>query len=168
MLYRSKIKIFWKVRGCPRRFALPLKAKDIDTTLSYGPFSENERKVPNEISNEFDSNVQVSSDRNLLENPKSDSEESDFNDQPNDEDIWESHYARRCFKTLEMRNFLLLWNLRNVEFLTTLITVLHHSGCLHDFMLLVTQLADGSFSPSNIAFLLFLERAKWQFLLTTT
>ena len=67
-----------------------------------------ERKVPNEISNEFDSNVQGSSDRNLLENPKSDSEESDFNDQPNDEDIWESHYARRCFETLEMWNFLLL------------------------------------------------------------
>ena len=108
MLYRSKRNIFWKVRGCPRRFALPLKTKAIDTTLSYGLFSENERKVPNEISNEFDSNVQGSSDRNLLEDPKSDSEESDFSDKPNDEDIWENHYARICFENLEMWNFLLL------------------------------------------------------------
>ena len=76
--------------------------------MSYGLFSENERKVPNEISNEFDSNMQGSSDRNLLEDPKSGSEESDFNDQPNDEDIWENHYARRCFENLEMWNFLLL------------------------------------------------------------
>ena len=57
---------------------------------------------------------------------------------------------------------------RSVDFLTALISVLHQSGCLCDFMLLVTQLAEGSFSPMNIAFLLCLERAKWQSLITTT
>ena len=35
-------------------------------------------------------------------------------------------------------------------------------------MLLITQLADGSSSPSNIVFYLHLERARWQSLLTTT
>ena len=35
-------------------------------------------------------------------------------------------------------------------------------------MLLVTQLAEGTFSPMNIAFLLCLEHAKWQSLITTT
>ena len=82
-----KEKNILKSQGMSKKVCITFKNEAIDTTLSYGLFSENEIKVPNEISNEFYSNVQGSSDRNLLEDPKSDSEESDFNDQPNDEDI---------------------------------------------------------------------------------
>ena len=96
--------------------------------------------------------------QDLLADPSSDFNGiNGDNDLPNNDDIWNSQYARRCFERL-----------RSAEFLTALISVLHQSGCLLDFMLLVTQLADGTFSPMNIAFLLCLEHAKWQSLITTT
>ena len=49
-----------------------------------------------------------------------------------------------------------------------LVQKLYRTQCLQDFILLVTQLADGSLSPLNIAFLLCLECAKWQSLKSTT
>ena len=39
---------------------------------------------------------------------------------------------------------------------------------IQDFMTLVTSISDGSLSPTNISFLLCLERAKWQSQKTTT
>ena len=96
--------------------------------------------------------------RYLLADPSSNSDGiNGDNDLPNNDDIWNSQYARRCYERLG-----------SAEFLTALISVLHQSGCLCDFMLLVTQLAEGTFSPMNIAFLLCLEHAKWQSLITTT
>ena len=97
--------------------------------------------------------------QDLLADPSSDSDgtNADNDHVPNNADIWRSEYARRCFETL-----------KSVEFLTALISVLHQSGCLCDLMLLVTQLAEDTFSPMNIAFLLCLECAKWQSLITTT
>ena len=58
--------------------------------------------------------------------------------------------------------------IRNQQILRNLLENLYVAGCLPDFMLLVTQLASGKLSPLNIAFLLCLERAKWQSLKSTT
>ena len=51
--------------------------------------------------------------------------------------------------------------------LKKLIDVLYSNNCLHDFMLLIQQIANKSIPVTNIAFLLCLERAKWQSLAST-
>ena len=58
--------------------------------------------------------------------------------------------------------------LRSNQLLRRLIENLYAADCLSDFMVLIKQLADGSLSPTNIAFLLCLERSHWQSLVTTT
>ena len=60
-----------------------------------------------------------------------------------------------------------LKELSNHVLLKNLIDVLYSKNCLHDFMLLFRQLADKSLPVKNIAFLLCLERAKWQSLAST-
>ena len=152
-LYRSRKNFSKKVKGHPKKYAMPLKTKDIDTTLSYESSSDFDE------SNSFKCDMHGTFNQDLLSDPSSDSDgtNGDNDHVPNNADIWRSEYARRCFETL-----------KSVEFLTALISVLHQSGCLHDFILLVTQLAEGTFSPMNIAFLLCLEHAKWQSLITTT
>ena len=84
------------------------------------------------------------------------SEEEDYtsDDEPN---VWNSNYARNCLSTL-----------KGDKLLKPLIEVLYENSCLKDFMTLVTSLSDGSLSPTNISFLLCLERTKWQSLKTTT
>ena len=157
-LYRSRRNVLHKVRGHPKIRAMPLKTKDIDSTLSYESASECQETKDDELSSSFQCNVHEESDKKLLEDPNSDSELSNNSENSqNNDNIWDSAYARSCYERL-----------RGAEFLTALISVLHQSGCLRDFMLLVTQLAEGTFSPMNIAFLLCLERAKWQSLFTTT
>ena len=158
-LYRSRRNFSKKVKGHPKKYAMPLKTKDIDTTLSYESSSDCDETKEGETSNSLKFDVHGTSNQDLLADPSSDSDgtNADNDDVPNNADIWRSEYARRCFETL-----------KSVEFLTALISVLHQSGCLRDFMLLVTQLAEGTFSPMNIAFLLCLEHAKWQSLITTT
>ena len=158
-LYRSRKNFSKKVKGHPKKYAMPLKTKDIDTTLSYESSSDCDESKEGETSNSFKCDMHGTSNQDLLADPSSDSDgtNADNDDVPNNADIWRSEYARRCFETL-----------KSVEFLTALISVLHQSGCLRDFMLLVTQLAEGTFSPMNIAFLLCLEHAKWQSLITTT
>ena len=73
------------------------------------------------------------------------------------DDIWNRPYVRHCYAEI-----------RNQQLLRNLLENLYVAGCLPDFMLLVTQLASGKLSPLNIAFLLCLERAKWQSLKSTT
>ena len=51
--------------------------------------------------------------------------------------------------------------------LMALVNVLYASNCLHDFMLLVKQLADKTLLVMNIAFLLCLERSRCQSLTST-
>ena len=46
--------------------------------------------------------------------------------------------------------------------LKSMINILFANSCLQDFMFLVRLIADGSLPVTNIAFLLCLERAKWQ------
>ena len=174
-LYRSRRNVSKKGKGRPKKYAMPLKTKDIDTTLSYESSSDCDEYKDGETSNSFQCDVQEISkkseksnsfqcdahetpNQDLLADPSSDSDGiNGDNDLPNNDDIWNSQYARGCFERL-----------RSAEFLTALISVLHQSGCLCDFMLLVTQLVEGTFSPMNIAFLLCLECAKWQSLITTT
>ena len=60
-----------------------------------------------------------------------------------------------------------LAELCDAMFLHNLILNLYVHECLLDFMLLLKQIAEGSLSPTNITFLLCLER-KWQSLTTTT
>ena len=70
------------------------------------------------------------------------------------EDISESEsddFKEKCFKEL--------WN---ELFLRSLIIILYAHNCLNDFMILLRQLVSGSLPVNNIAFLLCLERAKWQ------
>ena len=74
-----------------------------------------------------------------------------------EEDIWTRCYVQNCYGEL-----------RSPQFVRNLIKVLYPAKCLPDFMLLVKQLAAGDFSPTNIAFLLCLERSRWESLVTTT
>ena len=65
-------------------------------------------------------------------------------------------YKDRCYMEL-----------KDDVFLKSLIDILFLNNCLNDFMLLVKQLANKSLPVTNIAFLLCLERAKWQSLVST-
>ena len=85
--------------------------------------------------------------------PLSSSSDSDSDD----DDIWGRPYVRHC-----------CCELRNVVFVQRLVQKLYTSCCLQDFMLLVTQIANGQLSPLNITFLLCLKHAKWQLLESTT
>ena len=60
-----------------------------------------------------------------------------------------------------------LCKLKDDVLLTVLVNVLYASNCLHDFMLLVKQLADKTLPVMNIAFLLCSERSRWQSLPST-
>ena len=85
--------------------------------------------------------------------PASSGTESD----DSDGNIWDRPYINYCFQQL-----------RNNQLLRNLVEKLYTAECLQDFMLLITQIANGNLSPLNIAFLLCLERARWQSLKTTT
>ena len=60
-----------------------------------------------------------------------------------------------------------LCELKDDVLLTALVNVLYARNCLHDFMLLVKQLADKTLPVMNIAFLLCLESSRWQSLTST-
>ena len=86
-----------------------------------------------------------SSSPSTSSSPSSFSSDSDSDD----DDFWNRPYIRNCCRQL-----------KNDDFIQNLIKKLYRTQCLQDFILLVTQLADGSLSPLNIAFLLCLEHAK--------
>ena len=71
--------------------------------------------------------------------------------------MWNSTYAQNCLAML-----------KHDSLLKPLIEVLYENSCLKDYMTLVQSLSDGNLPPNNIAFLLCLERGKWQSLKTTT
>ena len=71
-----------------------MKSKDIDATLSYASSSENEEKK-SKISNQFPFNVEAISDRSLFEDPTL--RKVTLSDYPNDNEIFKSYYARKCF-----------------------------------------------------------------------
>ena len=94
---------------------MPLKTKDIDTTLSYESSSDCDESKEGETSDSFQCDVHETPNQDLLAYPSSDLDgtNGDNDDVPNNVDIWRSEYARRCFETL-----------KSVEFLTALISVL--------------------------------------------
>ena len=58
--------------------------------------------------------------------------------------------------------------LYDAELMSKLVELLHDNSSLEDFMSLVTQLADGTLDPMNMAFLLCLDVAKLEKCQTTT
>ena len=81
----------------------------------------------------------------------------DSSNSEDDDNIWNRPFVNNCFAQLT-----------DQELMQNLVEKLYPANCLPDFMLLITELADGSLSPSNIALLLCLERARWNSLKTTT
>ena len=58
--------------GHPKKYAMPLKTKDIDTTLSYESASDCGESKEGEISNSFKCDVHGTSNQDLLAYPSSD------------------------------------------------------------------------------------------------
>ena len=180
--------------GRPRKLVPPLPNKDLDDTLSYiedfstedcdtdiGEFAFNIHQPPPHCaeknlaaSNSPPSSPSMGSSSSEPSDPSSPSPSSppsspstgpnssepppsSSSDSDDEYDIWNSLFVRHCYAEL-----------RNCEMIRNLIENLYVAGCLPDFILLVTQLASGKLSPLNIAFLLCLERAKWQSLKSTT
>ena len=85
------------------------------------------------------------------------SDQSSSDSDSDGDNIWNRPYVHHCYAEI-----------RNQHMVRNLVENLYAAGCLQDFMLLVTQLASGKLSPLNIAFLLCLERARWQSLKSTT
>ena len=142
----------------------PLPTKDLDSTMSYEQFTtdkcptdngehDNVMEMQFTICCEPEENCVVPRASPPPPPPPSSGTESDGSDS----DMWERPYVNYCFQQL-----------RDNKLLRNLVEKLYSNDCLQDFMLLVTQIADGSLNPLNIAFLLCLERAKWQSLKTTT
>ena len=152
--------------------------KDIDKTLSYSDNCENDMSQSTRThamnfycSGDPPCDSLLSAHRNSVNSTASSannstheisdsgtSSEEGESDYPNNEDnVWNSTYAQNCLAMLKCDSLL-----------KPLIEVLYANSCLKDYMTLVQSLSDGNLSPTNIAFLLCLERAKWQALKTTT
>ena len=99
----------------------------------------------------------LSSPSSALSSPAPLSSSSSDSSDLDDDDILGRPYIRHCCRKL-----------RNVEFVRNLVRKLYTSHCLQDFMLLVKQIANGNLSSPNITFLLCLEHARWQSLMSTT
>ena len=162
--------------GRPRKLDSPLPTKDMDATQSYEEdLSTEECKTDTgEFSFHFQSQNCCDGEKNLARanspspssSPSSSSpsssdvpssSSSSETESDSDDDVWRSWFVRHCYQEL-----------RNGDMLRNLVENLYVTGCLPDFMTLINQLASGDLSPSNIAFLLCLERARWQSLKTTT
>ena len=152
--------------GRPRVLKRPLATKDFDSTMSYEELTTDECPTDR---GEYDDDVMdvqfrisVPDENDAVPrasppppppaccDTESQSDDSDGN-------LWDRPYVNYCFQQL-----------RNNQLLRNLVEKLYTAECLQDFMLLITQIADGKLSPLNIAFLLCLERARWQSLKTTT
>ena len=98
-LYRSRRNIRKKFKGCPKKYAMPLKTKDIDTTLSYESSSDCDESKEGDTSNAFQCDVHETPIKELLadSSPDSDGTNGD-SDVLNNADIWNSQYARRCLE----------------------------------------------------------------------
>ena len=68
-LYRSRRNIRKKFKGCPKKYAMPLKTKDIDTTLSYESSSDCDESKEGETSNAFHCDVHETPNQELLADP---------------------------------------------------------------------------------------------------
>ena len=163
--------------GRPRTLKFPSLTKDHDITFGYEEEEMLEKDDEREMSlgeEIFQFRVVTGANCQGVENmagppsspssssspslsPSSSPSSSSSDSESDDDDFWNRPYIRYC-----------CGQLKNDDFVRNLVQKLYRTQCLQDFILLVTQLADGSLSPLNIAFLLCLERAKWQSLKSTT
>ena len=179
-LYMSKQWKKWRRKegkgagvGRPKILSRPLPNKDMDSTLPFEDDFSTEECETDTGQFSFQVNVQgskenknmavaggsspssspSSSSSSLSPSPSSStsSDQSSSDSDSDGDNIWNRPYVRHCYA--EIRNQHIVWNL---------VENLYAAGCLQDFMLLVTQLASGKLSPLNIAFILCLERARWQ------
>ena len=163
-LYMSKLRVKRQKAlrasklGCPRILKLkkPLPTKDLDSTMSYEQVTTDE--CPTD-SGEYDdvmdfqfticepaeNNADLKASHSPPPSPTPPSS-SDTESDDSDDGIWDRPYVNYC-----------LQQLRNNQLVRNLVEKLYTADCLQDFMLLVTQIADGQLSPLNIAFLLCLE-----------
>ena len=127
---------------------------------------DNSEEVKNENIEDIDSvgygNQDISNNHEIMTNSPInpnclDNENVPFDEISNSLDENENEdFKNKCFKEINSEIFL-----------KTLINILFAKKCLQDFMLLIRQITDGSLPVTNIAFLLCLERAKWQSLGST-
>ena len=174
--YKRKNKNISSGRPYKRKKNFPQKTKDIDTTLSYSDNFENESNsgMRSHAINFYcagdppcdsllaghgtsETSTSPSENSSVPESSNSGSSTEEDNTSDDEPNVWNSNYARNCLSTL-----------KGDKLLKPLIEVLYENSCLKDFVTLVTSLSDGTLSPTNISFLLCLERAKWQSLKTTT
>ena len=165
-----------KRKGQPQKRKPASSKRDIDTTQSYS--DEDTESVDETKKHSFQLKVTESTDDTKTHSfqfkvgpdacseplgavgpgsSPSPSPSSSSMSSEEEEDIWTRHNVQNCYEEL-----------RSPQFVRNLIEVLYPAKCLPDFMLLVKQLAAGDFSPTNIAFLLCLERSRWESLVTTT
>ena len=71
-LYRSRRNIRKKFKGRPKKYAMPLKTKDINTTLSYESSSDCDESKEDDTSNAFQCDVHETPNKELLADPSSD------------------------------------------------------------------------------------------------
>ena len=151
-----------KRKGRPRKRKPASATRDIDTTQSYSDEDTESADEAKTHSFQFKVGANVSPKPLGAVGPGSSpspspSSSSSSTSSEEEEDIWTRPFVRNCYEEL-----------RSPQFVRNLIEVLYPAKCLPDFMLLVKQLASGDFSPTNIAFLLCLERSRWESLVTTT
>ena len=161
--------------GRPRILSNSLPNKDLDSTVPFiddfsteecetdiGEFSFNfiveGSKQKENMAGTGGSSLSLPSSSSSPSPSSDQSSSSSASDSESDgDDIWNRPYVHHCYAEI-----------RNQQLVGNLLENLYVAGCLPDFMLLVTQLASGKLSPLNIAFLLYLELAKWQSLKSTT
>ena len=150
-LYMSKLRIKRQNAarasklGWPRVLKLkkPLSTKDLDSTMSYEQFTTDKCPTDNgEYDNvmEMQFTICCKPEENCVvpraspppPPPPSSGTESDGSDS----DMWECPYVNYCFQQL-----------RDKKLIRNLVEKLYSTDCLQDFMLLVTQIADGSLNP---------------------
>ena len=181
-LYKSKQYFKRKQRkvtsGHPSKISkFSNRNKDIDTTWSYSDNCENDMSQGtrthainfycgadppcDSLLAGHRTSVNSSSSSSNNSSPKNSndgsSSEGDSEYSDNEDNVWNSTYAQNCLAMLKCDSLL-----------KPLIEVLYANSCLKDYMTLIQSLSDGNLSPTNISFLLCLERAKWQSLKTTT
>ena len=128
-------------------------ATDSEAEIDVGTDNPNST-LPNSIH----ASTQTSDDVPNLNVPDGNDNQNNSGNSNNDNRNQQAgNFKDRCVDELLSRN--------NVQ---KLVDILDRSGTLQEWMILIRLLLSGEFKPNNIAFLLLLERVKWQTLKSTT
>ena len=155
-----------KKKGRPRKGREIKGGRSVKENIHEEKNTKAERKIDNETKQcTFQMNVQEEDktcEENLSGNVSanesvSNNENISFEEDILYEDPGNAHTCKdRC-----------VTELKDDALLMSLVNVLYANNCLHDFMLLAKQIATKTLPVMNIAFLLCLERARWQSLTST-